>query len=233
MSGRDRTRALVVRALASLFVAALCAITGSPAVASVRSSPPVTYTAKVFMRGMQVTVPSGGWHVHEDHPGEFNLAAPAGPMAGTNIHFWLDPVATGPDGSVLANVGRTPAALIEWLRHDADLVVSVPSARTIAGGLSAHSVDLDLAVSAPEEDPGCGAPCLGEFVFKGAHYDFDYGTGLGEPVRLYLARLSRQGRSHTFLVSVDAPSPAAFAAVIPIANRLLRHVKLPPTLSTG
>jgi hypothetical protein len=217
-----------------LSVAIACAVVaGAPSISSARSTAAVTYTAKVFMRGMKVTVPDPGWRVYEDHPGEFNLSAPAGTTAGTNIHFWLDPIATGPDGTVLPDVGRTPEELLAWLRQDADLVVSTPTTRSIAGGLRTLSVDLDLAASAPEEDPGCGGPCLGEFVFTGAHYSFPYGTGLGEPVRLYLASLSSHGARHTFLISVDAPSASAFAAVVPAASRILKSVRLPKKLSTG
>src|SRR2546426_6139187 len=53
------------------------------------ASAQVTYTTQVFMAGMKVTFPSDGWSVYEDHPGEFNLAAPS--PAEANIHFWLDP----------------------------------------------------------------------------------------------------------------------------------------------
>ena len=67
-----------------------------PASASATSSGPVTHTAQVFMPGMKVTVPTSGWTVYEDHPGEFNLASPPGTTAGTNIHFWLDPRASTP-----------------------------------------------------------------------------------------------------------------------------------------
>ncbi len=78
--------------------AGLTASSPPPASASATSgsSGPVTYTAKVFMPGMKVTVPTSGWTVYEDHPGEFNLASPPGKMAGTNIHFWLDPYASTP-----------------------------------------------------------------------------------------------------------------------------------------
>ena len=58
--------------------AGLAASSPPPASSSATSSSPgpVTYTAQVFMPGMKVTVPTSGWTVYEDHPGEFNLASP-------------------------------------------------------------------------------------------------------------------------------------------------------------
>lgn len=145
--------------------------------AAARDTRTVTYTAKIFMRGMKVTVPNAGWRIHEDHPGEFNLASPSGRLAGTNIHFWLDPIPTAPHGVVLRNVGRTPSALISWLRSNDNFVVAAPKARKIARGIAARSVDLDVAATAPREDPSCPNPCVTYFVFKGPGYRFPYGTG--------------------------------------------------------
>jgi hypothetical protein len=115
---------------------------------------PVTYTAQVFMRGMRVTVPNAEWVVWEDHGGEFNLGAPAGPNGEpiANIHFWLDPrpaVRRGGRLLPVEGVGRSPQALIAWLRHNDDLILSAPKRDLIAGGVAAESVDLDLAPTAP------------------------------------------------------------------------------------
>jgi hypothetical protein len=200
-----------------------------PATAAAASAP-ITYTAKVFMRGMTVTTPAG-WRVHEDHPGEFNLAGPVGAME--NIHFWLDPAAIAHDNTVLPEVGRTPGALITWLRSDSDFIVTVPTTRVIAGGLKTQVVDLDVAASAPRQDPGCPGPCLGEFAFNGPHYHFSYGTGRGEPIRLYFATLGSGATEHTLLISLDTPSARAFKTVLPVASRILASVRLPPRVTTG
>ena len=68
------------------------AITQFSAASKACTDSPVTYTARVFMRGMKVTLPNAGWTVSEDAPGELKLAAPPpGQMHETNIGFWLDP----------------------------------------------------------------------------------------------------------------------------------------------
>ena len=192
-----------------------------------------TYTARVFMRGMKVTVPNRGWTIFEDQPGEFNLAAPAGRMGGTNIHFWLDPHATAPHGVLLRGVGGTPTALIRWLRQNPDFVVSAATTRRIAGNLAAKSVNLNLSATAPREDPSCPGPCVTYFVFKGPGYNFPYGTGRGEPVRLYFATIPSGHAEHTFTISIDAPSSKAYGAVIRTAEEILASVRLPRKVSAG
>jgi hypothetical protein len=128
-------------------------------------------------------------------------------------------------------VGHTPVALVSWLRHNPNLVVSAPVTRRIAGGLPTKSIDLDLAASAPREDPGCPGPCLTYFRFRGRHYDFPYGTGRGEPVRLYFATLGKAKRM--FTLSVDALSRRRFKSVIGAAEKILASIKLPKNVSAG
>ena len=203
------------------------------AAAATRGS--TTYTARVFMKGMQVTVPSPAWAIHEDHPGEFNLAAPGAGTAGAHIHFWLDPIAAGPHEVVVRGVGRTPAALLRWLRGDRDFVVSAPRVRRIAGGLAATSVDIDVAATGPKEDPGCPGPCTTVFVFRGHGYSFPFGIGRGEPVRLYFATIGKSV-GHTFLIAVDGgdpPSQRAFRNMLPAATRIVSSIRLPTRISAG
>jgi hypothetical protein len=196
---------------------------------------PVPYTAQVFMRGMKVSLPSASWTVSEDAPGELKLAAPAGPMNGTVIGFWLDPLAAKPPGVVLPHVGRTPAALIKWLRGNPLFVVSAPATRRIAHGLLAKSVNLDVAATAPRMDPSCPGPCLdGYFVIRGPGYNHEYGTGRGEPISFYFATLRRGSKKpHTFAVVVDAPSAKTFRSVIPAAEKILARLRLPAKVSAG
>jgi hypothetical protein len=193
-----------------------------------------TYTALVFMRGMKVSLPSAAWTVLEDAPGELKIAAPSGPMDGTEIHFWLDPRASAPHGVVLPHVGRTPAALIKWLRGNSNFVVSTPVTRRIAHGVLAKSVNLDVSATAPRLDPSCPGPCLGYFVIRGPGYNHEYGTGRGEPIRYYFATLRRRGKEpHTFAIVVDAPSPKRFRAVIPAAEKIVASLRLPSKVSAG
>jgi hypothetical protein len=191
------------------------------------------YTAQVFMRGMKVSLPSG-WTVSEDAPGELKLAAPPGPMRGTNVGFWLDPRASAAHGVVLPHVGRTTAALIQWLRGNSNFVVTAPATRRIAHGLLAKTVNLNLSAKAPREDPSCPGPCLTYFVIRGSGYNHEFGTGRGEPIRFYFATLRPRGKTaHTFVIYVGAPSAKAFKAAIPSAQRIVASLRLPTTVSSG
>jgi hypothetical protein len=172
------------------------------------------------MAGMKVTVPSDGWSIHEDHPGEFNLAAPSPAVA--NIHFWLDPYASLTDHEPAPGVGRTPTALIAWMRGNPAFVVSAPKATRIATGLKATTLVLDLS-----DD------CIDYFVFRAPGYDFPYGTCPGTPVRLDFAILGRGAHAHTFVVAIDAKNEKTFAAVAPTAEKIIASVMLPPQVSAG
>ena len=222
------------------WAAAIVAVGGVAAVAQLAAESKastdqsVTYTARVFMRGMKVSLPSAGWTVSEDAPGELKLAAPSGPMDGVAIGFWLDPRASAAHGVVLPHVGRTPAALIQWLRGNSNFVVSPPATPRIAHGLLAKRVNLDLSATAPREDRSCPGPCLTYFVIRGPGYKHEFGTGRGEPIRFYFATLRRGGkRAHTFVIYVDAPSVKAFRGVIPAAEKIVAGVRLPRKVSAG
>ncbi len=74
-------------------------------------------------------------------------------------------------------------------------------------------------------------PCLVYFVWP--HFGFDYGTGRGEPIRLYFASLGAGTKAHTLVISIDTPNAATFSAVIPTAEKVADSVKLPATVSAG
>jgi hypothetical protein len=217
------------RVFALVGIAALALASQSEA----RRSGSATYTAQVFMRGMKVTVPSARWRVYEDMPGEFNLVAPPGGDKATHIRFFLDPIPAAPTGVALPNVGRTPAALVAWLRQNPNLVVSARTKRRVGHGLRATSLRLDVSADAPREDPTCVTPCVTYFVFHGPDYDFPYRTASGFPLRLYFATLHRGTKTHTFLISVEPSSAAALMTILPVAERILRSVRLPLKITTG
>jgi hypothetical protein len=190
---------------------------------------PVTYTARRWLPGLKV-IAGPGWTVYEDQPGEFSLKGP-NRLGESYIHFWLDPRAAGPLGAPLAKpVGRSPGALIKWLRGNRNLVVSLPMRRVVAGSLPTTTVKLDLSPRAPREDPTCTAPCLTYFVFRGPGYDFPFGTARGELVKLYLGTVRRDGQVHTLEILVSA-SAKFFKQVTAITDEMLSKTKIPPNLT--
>jgi len=219
---------LLASAACSTAKASLVSTTGSAPQTS--ASDPVTYTARNGVRGMKVTVPSAGWTVYEDHPGEFTLSA-ADRFRDTKIHFRLDPLAFSTKAEPIPGVGGTPNALIAWLRHHPDLVVSPPRPVTIAGHVAGMSVDVGLSEKAVSMYPGCEL-CVDFLYFQGGNIG-GYGIAGKEVLGLYLATLKNGGEPHTLEVDVDAPDAATLHAVTPIAEHIIASVVLPATVSAG
>ncbi len=141
----------------ALIAAALLATAG--ALTSRAAGNPTTYTAKVFMRGMTVPVPDS-LTIHKDKFGSLEFQAATGPNhGGWAVTFFLDPRVLAPHGRALPDVGHTAVDILAWLRTNPNFVVSAPAARRI-GGVPAKSVDLDVTLSAPKEDPHCPSACI-------------------------------------------------------------------------
>jgi hypothetical protein len=109
--------------------------------------------------------------------------------------------------------------------------VSAPVRQRIAHGIKATRVDLDISAPAPRSDPGCPGPCVDYFVWP--HFGFVYGTGRGEPIRLFFAALGTNAGRHTFVISIDTPNAEAFSAMVSIAEKIIDSVRLPATISAG
>lgn len=218
--------------------AAIAALTLAIA-ASAGGSPPASYTAKVFMKGMTLPLPDAGWTVPDDKAGVLVVNAPKGPLTGGRLIFYLDPYPLAPHGHAapVRSVGHTAPALIDWLRHNPNFVSSAPVTRRIAGGLAVPSIDLEVAATAPREDPHCTSACITWLSIvnhgSGHRYGFQYGTGHGEPNRLYLATLGGGTASHVLAILVDAPSHAIFKPLTAAAQRILAGTNLPGPVSAG
>lgn len=174
------------------------------------------------MAGMRVTVPSSHWSIHEDHPGEFNLSAPSPRIA--NIHFWLDPYPSLKNDKPLPGVGRTPAALIAWMKATPAFKVSAFRTVGIAGGVMATSFTFELSRG-----------CIDFFVFRAPGYDFPYGlcSSVSPPSHLYLATLGSGAKAHTFVIAIDAKDVKTLAAILPSAEKIITNAVLPAKVTAG
>jgi len=89
------------------------------------------------------------------------------------------------------------------------------------------------AVSGPAHDPCLPGPCVDYFRFTDRQKYITYGTGLGEPVRLYLAAIGSGSSMHMLLVSVDEQTesdPAIFSLLQAGADTILSTLHLPSRL---
>jgi len=193
------------------------------------------HTTTAFLPGMTVTLPDDGWWSSHDSPGEFNVRLIAHP--GAAVFFWIDPIPVK-DHLVVAGVPNTPVGILTWMRGNDYLVISAPfgvSAPTgvsiLGGGITALSVRAHVTDLAPPEGPAClGGPCVDYFRFRDRQAYITYGTGLGEPVRLYLATIGSGSSTHMLLVSVDEQTesdPAVFSLLQAGADKILLTLHLP------
>ncbi len=185
------------------------------------------YTTQNFVPGMRVTVPAGGWRSGEDSINEFRLEPPAHPDE--HVRFWLDPHASTPcTDKVLPVVTSTPSGIVRWLRANSNVIVSAARQTTIAGGIAATSVDLDVSRRAPRCDPACPGPCIDYFLFRVPGLTEPFGTGLGSRVRLYFAPIGKP--HHLLAVAVEASNSKEFAPLTASATTILTHLRLPAKL---
>jgi hypothetical protein len=193
---------------------------------------------------MRVNLPSGGWRSSQDSTDEFKLYPPGYPAhdASPSIRFWIDPSASTPcSDKVLPVDMTTPARAVHGLRRNKDLIVSSPRRTTIAGHLPGLRVDLGVSRTAPRCSPSCPGPCLDYLLFFGGAFATTdlapghtpgatevFGSGAGDPVRLYFATVGPP--SHVLTVGVEAGNSHEAAKVDAAAAVLLARLRLPAKL---
>jgi len=116
------------------------------------------------------------------------------------------------------------------LKSNKNLIITGPRRTTIAGHIPALSVDLNVTSKAPRCDPSCPVPCIGYFIFRAPGFPpkDTYGTGRGEPVRLFFAHVGPP--THILAVNVDTPNAHVFAKMNAVAAKLLASLRLPSKL---
>ena len=179
---------------------------------------------------MSVTFADNEWEVEFDGEGEFKLHLAEHP--GSVIFFWLDPIAYDTD-HVAGELG-TAAELLSYLKGNPNLVIGGETTRAIDDGIEAMSFDLDLSSTAPKDDPGCPTPCYSYFFLNDSSGGFSFGTGLGEPVRIYLATVGSGDATHIFAIALDNQNPtdtAGWTALTAKADGVLATVRLPDRLA--
>jgi hypothetical protein len=189
------------------------------------------YVTRCFLPGMRVTVPRG-WAGIEDSPIEFKIQPDNAPNQDVPaFRFWIDPHAAPACGVRFLPVDvSTPTKMVSWLKSNKNLIVTDVHRTTIAGHIPATSVELNVARRAPRCDPSCPAACIGYFIFRapGITPTDTYGTGPGEPVRLYFAQIGRP--THLFAFNVDTQNKHVFAKLSRVATRILATLRFPSKL---
>lgn len=209
---------------------------GSASGSCVYGLPAGVYTTGSFLPGMRVRVPGGGWQLGEDSPTELKLYPPgyAPNDFAPAIRFWIDPRASTPCSDQPLSVAMTtPASVLRWMRSNKNLIVSSRGRATVAGHFLAIVVEVDVRRSAPRCDPACATACIDYFLFKAPGRAAEpYGTGPGELVRLYLAKIGPP--AHVFVLGTDVGSVGSqkkvFASLNASAAKFANSLRLPARL---
>jgi hypothetical protein len=186
-----------------------------------------------FLPGLGITIPAG-WTASETDDGEISLAPADRPD--DKLLIWKDLAAVvthnrdGTLGHVLPDVGRTEAALIEWLTTTKDFeILSAPKAQTVGDSIKGTELMAGVSSTADFGEPECpDNPRCVAFFTDPAHWGEDfYAIGGDEVARIFIGTAHFPEGDHTFFVTLDTPSQAELAAFAPIAAPIIASLKLP------
>jgi hypothetical protein len=181
--------------------------------------------------GLGLRVPRG-WHGVENDQGELHLTPPRDPNE--SVFVWRGNVAvrsTGTGhGTVLPGVGRTAAALVQWLSTNHDLTIFRAAHRAqLARGWEATELSLEVSPSARYGDAGCPSNprCADIFTNPGYWGGSSYGIGAPEAVTLFLSTIDEGSRTDTVIVALDGLSRSALRHLATVAEPVLRSLRVP------
>lgn len=183
------------------------------------------YATRYFFAGKMRVDFDRGWAVGEDSTGEFSASPSAHPAL--RVIFWEDVYPTRHKHGLerVNGVPRTAGGLIDWLRKNPNLSVTRPKPGSI-GGLPAKVIEVKVAESADNDDPGCPAkPCANFLGFS--QWEETYGIAGRGVTRLYLSDVAYGGRPHLLVAGVEAPAEAQLDAALPAAERLIATTQVP------
>jgi hypothetical protein len=161
------------------------------------------------------------WDVLEDS----RLHLSAAPSGSNYRVLWSIDASALHAGKKVAGVPSLAAPLVGWLRTNPDLRVVEAKRSTIGSKLVARVVDVTLAASAVNDDPGCPAKtCVNFLRFYGASEP--YGIAGNDAIRFYFATMRYQGGRHLLVVAIEARDRADLTARRPAAERLIHSAQL-------
>lgn len=186
---------------------------------------PGPYETQWFFGGEMVVTLDEPWGVHEDSTGEFALELDSDPAF--LVLFWEDvyPVV---DERRVDGVPKTADGLLGWMRDDPRLDVSAPHQGEI-GDVSATIVDVSIAATAKNDDPG-GCPTDVCALWLGfPQWDGSFGIARPQVQRFYLSDVTYGGERHLFVAVVYPDDPADMESFLPHATDVIRSVQIPAT----
>jgi hypothetical protein len=124
-----------------------------------------------------------------------------------------------------SGVGRTPGALVAWIRSLPSLVTTAPVTTTV-GGLNGLMVDVSVKPSWKQTCPGSeGIPDVKVFADPNREESHDLDVRAGIPKRLILLDL---GDGRTLVIQLTAKDKATYDALVPDAMTIIQTFRFNP-----
>jgi len=181
------------------------------------------FTSFGFVPELTIIIPDDGWQIGEDTSAEVKMNLVDDPDE--ELKFLPQPIpVTNLDQEVVEGIEPTPDGLVAWLQSNPDLVVGEPIPRTIAGDIEATAVDVSVAPTAENGDPGCPPglePCVNFFAFVGPDYDFGLAIASQQTVRLIFAPVTVDGSPTTMLIVLDPGTPDRLEHLVAVTDPML------------
>lgn len=180
-----------------------------------------TYSTVQFQPGITYSVPAG-WANYEDTAGNFLLVPPSGELKGVDaatsdfigVYRSVLAHANACPSAPVPGVGRSPAAIMRWLRRDPAFRTSPPQPVTV-GGLSGLVTTLRMAPTWKMTCPYSHGQPIAPLIVGSASTFLDHNLIPGQATRLYLLKgTDAEGQDAALAVEVvdieDAGHLAAY-----------------------
>ncbi len=178
-----------------------------------------SHHTEVFAPGFSFTMAKTGWENIGMSPGDVGLLPLDTP--GDEIHFFVHPKPTKPDGTLDLSVTVSVDGITKWFAADPALTVSPAKAVTI-GGLSGKVMDFALApgtVSHPSDCPV--VTCVNLLIGRSNTWQWDWASLSSERQRMYVLT----AKDGVVLIFVDSLDGTTFDALTKRADTILATVK--------
>ena len=180
------------------------------------------YTTQYFFGGALTITLDAGWDGLDDTQNELIFEHTASPD--WLLFVWVDPYPVEHLTRV-TGVDRTPEALVAWLQSNPTLIATPGPTVMVANDIPADTVDLEVSDAATKEVSDCPAACTNYLGFENG--PDAHGLLRGEKTRIYFAPVTYGGQDHLLTLSVEVVDGTDFDAVLPIAEQLLRTIRMP------
>jgi hypothetical protein len=185
-----------------------------------------SYTTTYFLGGFFSAAFPTGWTATDDNTNELMFeSSPDGYL----LFAWIDPFAQL-NGRTARGVGRTPAAMINWLLHEPSFVAARGPSTLIGTSFAAQTVDISIAPGAHSNPavPECPSVCVDYFGIPNLSTS-PHGLARPGATRLFFSEIQYGGQKHLLALSVEVLRKPDLARAVAATRGILASIRIPAT----